>query len=140
MNEEMEGYIPSEIILDLYENPINYGILPKPDIKLIADNLGCGDHIIIHIKLSKNTIKNIKYTFEGSVISKAGASIATDLILNKSIDFTLSLKDKEILEKVGGVIETRQKCLLFALNVIKKGLVSYLETKSKKPFTLKLKI
>lgn len=139
MSESMigEGYIPSEVIMDLYENPLNYGILKKYDIKLISNNLGCGDLITIYIKLEKNIIKNIKHTFSGSVISKAGASIATELVLNKSIDDVIKFDSNVILEQLGGVIKTRQKCALFTIDVIKNGLNRFIENLYKTPFVLK---
>jgi nitrogen fixation NifU-like protein len=128
-------YIPSEIILDLYENPINYGELKDYDLFLSGKNTSCGDIIGIYIKLSKDKkkIKKISYTHYGCVISKASGSITTDLVINKSIDDILNYNSQEILNSLGGVIETRQRCAFLAINILKKGLSSYLEDK-KIPF------
>jgi NifU-like protein involved in Fe-S cluster formation len=139
--EENEGYVPSEIILDLYENPLHYGIIKDYNIKFNANNLDNGDNITIYIKLVKNTIKKIKFTFEGSVISKAGASIAIDLVLNKSIYSVLDFDNNIILKKLGDVIKNRQKCAFFAMDVLKNGFSSFInKNKLKLPFNLKLDI
>jgi nitrogen fixation NifU-like protein len=128
-----DDYIPSQIILDYYSNPVNYGTLKSFDIKIIGNNKGCSDKVVVFIKFSKDktSLEKISFTHTGCVISKAGGCIATELILDKKIDDILKIKPDAIIENLGGVLQNRVSCAYLTINLIKKALKEYKEEKIK---------
>lgn len=128
-----DDYIPSQIILDYYSNPVNYGVLKNPDIKITGHNKGCTDNVVIYIKLSKDKISKISFQHSGCVISKAGGCIATEVVLDKTIKEVLSLKPETIIENLGGVLKTRVSCAYLTINLIKKALTDFSQNKKVSP-------
>jgi nitrogen fixation NifU-like protein len=137
-----DDYIPSQIILDYYSDPVNYGVLKPYDIKIEGNNSGCSDKVIIYIQLSKNKkiIKNITFQHSGCVISKAGGCIATEVSINQKIEDVISLKSDVIIEHLGGVLQTRIRCAYLTLNLLKSALKEFLLKKPKTPTTFSLTI
>jgi len=116
-----DDYIPSQIILDYYTNPVNYGVLKPFDVKIIGKNKNCTDLVSIYLKLSKDlVIKKISFEHSGCVISKAGMCVLTELLENKSLKEISSFDEKSITENLGGVLQTRTRCAFLGINLLKK--------------------
>ncbi|NCP71824.1 Fe-S cluster protein [archaeon] len=137
-----DDYIPSQIILDYYSNPVNYGVLKPFDIKIEGNNSGCSDKVTIYVKFSKDKkiVKNISFVHSGCVISKAGGCIATELSLNKKIDEIINLKPESIIENLDGVLQTRVRCAYLTLNLLKVALKKFISEQPKTPVIFSLTI
>ncbi len=128
---EQANEIYSEIILDLFKHPINKGFLKDFDLQASGGNPICGDKVQFQVKFSNNKVEGIKFTGQGCAISMASASMLTDLVKGKTIQEIKNLNEKDVFEVLGNIIETRIKCSLLGLVVLKKGL----EEIEKKPAT-----
>ena len=121
--ENKEMY--KEQILELYKNPLNFGVLESPDIIVEEFNPLCGDKITLSLILSKNNniVKDIKFQGKGCAISIASASLITELVKNKRVEdiLKLNLKDIELLLKIK-ISPARVKCATLALDAIKNEL------------------
>ena len=120
-----------EIILDYYRNPRNYGILENADIFRHDSNPLCGDEIEIYINLTDNKVSDVKFIGKGCAISQASASMLTELVTGKDLDFIKNLTKENVLENLGipDLGPARIKCALLSLKVLKYGLYSYLSDK-----------
>jgi nitrogen fixation protein NifU and related proteins len=76
----------SDILLDHFRNPRNYGSLPSADATYEEFNPLCGDRIRIELEISDNRIAAARFVGDGCAISIAAASLLTELILNAEID------------------------------------------------------
>ena len=74
-----------DIILEHGKNPRNFGKLKTADFIAEASNPVCGDGYRVYLKISQNTIKDISFDGEGCLISKASASLMTEILKNKTI-------------------------------------------------------
>lgn len=83
-----------EIILDHSKHPRNYNKIFEgvPSCSGSQKNPICGDQYKLDLILKNNIIQNIAFSGEGCAISKASASIMTDLVKGLSIQQALSLK------------------------------------------------
>lgn len=116
--------IYSELILDHYQNPRNYGKVIKPTFSSKASNPLCGDQIEINAKIAQGRIKEIKFHGRGCAISTAAASMLTEYLKGKSKKELKKLNKKTILKMLGiklGV--NRIKCALLPLEALKKLLI-----------------
>jgi nitrogen fixation NifU-like protein len=112
-----------EIILDHYENPRNYGVLPDADISYEDDNPLCGDRIRIDLKLQDGRIVDVRFSGKGCAISRASASMLTERIKGATVEEARQLTRNDILEMLGIPIgPARIKCALLSLKVLKAGL------------------
>ncbi len=117
--------IYSELILDLYKNPLNYGELKNFNIKAEGGNPSCGDLVIFTIKIENNKVKDIKFKGHGCAISTASSSLLTEKVLGKTIKEIKKISDKELNEMLGGIIQTRIKCMTLGKRVLDKAIEEY---------------
>ncbi|MFO7664323.1 MAG: iron-sulfur cluster assembly scaffold protein [Chloroflexota bacterium] len=119
----MDPGIYREQILDLYENPLNFGEVIDPDFSYEEDNPLCGDVIRIDIRLDDNQrVSEVAWRGDGCAISQAAASLLTEEIKGMSLDDLRNLKSETLLELVGVPLSmARVKCALLALKVLKAG-------------------
>lgn len=118
MDDLYRGYI-----LDHYNNPRNFGTIEYPDISHEEDNPLCGDKIRIDLKLKDGKIDQILFSGEGCAISKASASILTEMVKGQDLSWVKGLSKDEILEELGIQLSAvRIKCALLALKVLKAGI------------------
>ena len=115
------------VILDYYRNPRNFGTLENPDIKARDTNPFCGDVIEMHAEVQDGRIAEIRFTGKGCAISRAAASMLTELIQGKSLEEAARVTKEEILEVLSIPISgIRLKCALLGLKVFKLGLYDYI--------------
>lgn len=135
MNYDMINFYREEI-LEHYREPLNFGKLAKFDKSAKQFNPFCGDEIEIFIKFQKQSagvnrktplgckIKNIGFLGKGCVISMAGASILTEYAKGKTKKQLTKFSEKDMLTLLGiEISETRKKCALLALFVLKDCLI-----------------
>ena len=83
-----------EIILDHAKNPRNKGRCQDYNHDAKAHNPLCGDKVHIYLKLDNNKIlSGLSFEGEGCAISLASASILTETLKGKDIQFSKKLMD-----------------------------------------------
>ena len=119
----MEDSIYREQIIDLYENPLNYGTLETADFVYEEDNPLCGDVIQIAVQLDENQrVMDIKWDGQGCAISQASASLLTEEIKGMTLDEVKAFSKDQLLDLLGIQLSmTRVKCALLSLKVLKAG-------------------
>ena len=113
-----------EEILEHYTHPHNYGTLEHPDISHEEDNPLCGDRIRFDIQLDEDgqTVKDVRFSAVGCAISKASASMLTDLLVGHTLDEIKDLTNEDVIEELGIALgPVRLKCALLPLKVVKVG-------------------
>lgn len=88
MSDLQELY--QEVILDHNQNPRNFGPLSDANKSADGHNTVCGDQLHVDISIENNTINNIHFSGQGCAISRASASIMTDIIKGKTVDEALA--------------------------------------------------
>ncbi len=123
----MSDDIYREIILDHYRNPRNKGKLAIADVSVHDSNPLCGDEIDMHLKIDSNTVQDVKFEGRGCAISQASASMLTEMVMGKDLEFIKELKKEDILENIGltNLGPARIKCALLSLKVLKVGMIKY---------------
>lgn len=112
----------SDVILDHFRNPRNYGSLPSPDITHEGLNPLCGDRIRIELKLRDGVITTVRFQGDGCAISLAAASLLTELIVDLDIDNGEVIPNTTLLSSLKSDIKpTRMKCALLPLEVLREG-------------------
>ncbi len=113
--------IYSELILDHYQHPRNFGKVVHPSQKAFVSNPLCGDEIEMTIKIIKGKIAEIKFQGRGCAISLASASMVTEFLKGKPKEQLKKIDKEHIIKMLGielGV--NRIKCALLPLEALKK--------------------
>lgn len=108
----------SELILDHYQNPRNFGHLDNPSHKAKGFNPLCGDKITMEAIIKDEKIIAIRFSGSGCAISIASASLLTTFVKGKSKK-DLKKIDKDFIIKMIGINlgVNRIKCALLPLVV-----------------------
>ena len=131
MNEFMNQEMYMEHILDLYKNPLNFGILDNADFKERCFNPSCGDEVEIQVKLKDDKVDDVKFIGRGCAISVAAASLLTENIKGKLLNDINNLTREDMMELVGiEVGPARVKCITCSLVSLREGIRFYLEGKN----------
>ena len=119
----MEDSIYREQIIDLYDNPLNFGRVEPADFVYEEDNPLCGDVIEISVKLDESDrVEDVRWQGHGCAISQASASLLTEEIRGKSLEEVKSFSKEALLDLLGIQLSmTRVKCALLSLKVLKAG-------------------
>ena len=112
-----------EYILDHYKSPRNYGRLFDPDVSHEEGNPICGDVIRFDLTMGNNRVKDTKFTGKGCAISQASASILTEMIKGRDLDYVKSISSNKMLDSLGMKISPiRLRCALLSLKVLRSAL------------------
>ena len=119
----MSSQLYREQIIDLYENPLNYGELDPHDFTYEEDNPLCGDVVRIDVRLDEeNRVADVRWRGEGCAISQASASLLTEEVKGMTLDELKEFPKERLLELIGVQLTmVRVKCALLSLKVLKAG-------------------
>ena len=113
----------TEIILDLYKNPVNKGKIDNPTHEFFKNNPLCGDEIKIQLVINDNIIKEVKFQGIGCAISQASASLLTDKIKNMDMEKVKNLNKDDVLEMLHiPISQPRLRCALLPLDALRGAL------------------
>ncbi len=112
-----------EQIIDLYENPLNFGVLEPHDFSYEEDNPLCGDVVRIDVRLDEaGRVAEICWSGEGCAISQASASLLTEEVKGMTVAEVRAFPKERLLELLGVPLSmARVKCALLSLKVLKAG-------------------
>ena len=83
-----------DVILDHNRQPRNFGDLEPADASVEGFNPMCGDHLTLRLRLSRDTISEIRFEGQGCAISTASASLMTEAVKGKSRGEALKLFER----------------------------------------------
>ncbi len=74
------------VILDHYKKPRNYGALADATGHAEGVNPLCGDHVTVQVRVQGGVVEAVGFEGTGCAISKASASLMTEIVGGKSVD------------------------------------------------------
>ena len=114
-----------EFIIELYQNPRNFGKIENADYHSEVNNPTCGDRIELFLKVdSSGIIKEAKFSGKGCAISQASASLFTGYLKGKKISELEKIKKQDVLSLIKIDLSknpSRMRCALLPLDAVKKA-------------------
>ena len=118
-------------VMDHFMNPRNVGELENPDGTGTYGSPVCGDMMQIQIKVENDVITDAKFKTFGCGSAIASSSMATSMIIGKTIDEALEISNKQIIEELGGLPAVKVHCSVLADHAIKSAIYDYAEKNGK---------
>ena len=115
----------SEKVMDHFMHPRNVGVIENADGVGQVGNAKCGDIMKIYLKIENETIVDAKFETFGCGSAIASSSMATEMIIGKSIHEALELTNKAVTEALGGLPAHKVHCSVLAEEAIKNALKDY---------------
>ncbi len=124
----------SKEVIDHYERPRNVGSLDSSDDSVGTGIVGapeCGDVMKLQIKVDDNKIVDCKFKTFGCGSAIASSSLASEWIMNKTIDEAEKIQNTDIVEELS-LPPVKIHCSVLAEDAIKSAITDYKSKKYKR--------
>lgn len=122
----------NDVVMDHFLNPRNVGELDAPDGTGVYGSPVCGDMMQIQLKVDENeVITDAKFKTFGCGSAIASSSMATSMIIGKTVEEALQLTNKEIIGELGGLPAVKVHCSVLADKAIKNAIYDYAQKHGK---------
>ena len=117
----------SEVVMDHFMHPRNVGHIENADGIGEIGNAKCGDIMKIYLKIENYILVDVKFETFGCGSAIASSSMATEMIMGKSIHEALALTNKAVAEALDGLPAHKMHCSVLAEEAIKNALKDYFD-------------
>ena len=117
----------SEKVMDHFMNPRNVGTIEDASGVGEIGNAKCGDIMKIYLKIENDIIEDVKFETFGCGSAIASSSMATEMIMGKSIYEAMELTNKAVAEALDGLPAHKMHCSVLAEEAIKNALKDYFD-------------
>ena len=117
----------SEKVMDHFMNPRNVGCIENADGIGEIGNAKCGDIMKIYLKIENEIIVDVKFETFGCGSAIASSSMATEMIMGKSIHEAMALTTAAVAEALDGLPAHKMHCSVLAEEAIKNALKDYFD-------------
>ena len=115
----------SEKVMDHFTNPRNVGEIADANGIGEIGNAKCGDIMKMYIRVENGIIADVKFKTFGCGSAIATSSIATEMIMGKSIEEALTLSNQAVVEALDGLPSHKIHCSVLAEQAIKAAIADY---------------
>ena len=118
----------TEKVMDHFNNPRNVGEIENAAGVGTVGNAKCGDIMRIYLDIDENqVIKDCKFKTFGCGAAIATSSMATELVIGKTVDEAMQVTNKAVLSALDGLPTAKIHCSLLAEEAIHAALWDYAE-------------
>ncbi len=116
----------SEKVMDHFTNPRNVGEIEDAAGVGTVGNAKCGDIMRIYLDIDENqVVRDAKFKTFGCGAAVATSSMATELIIGKTVQEALQVTNKAVMEALDGLPKVKVHCSLLAEEAIHAALWDY---------------
>ena len=118
----------SEKVMDHFNNPRNVGEIENASGVGTVGNAKCGDIMRIYLDIDENqVIRDAKFKTFGCGAAVATSSMATELVVGKTVQEALKVTNKAVMDALDGLPPVKVHCSLLAEEAIHAALWDYAE-------------
>ena len=118
----------SDKVMDNFKNPRNVGEIENASGVGTVGNAKCGDIMRIFLDIDENqVIRDCKFKTFGCGAAVATSSMATELVIGKTIYEALAVTNKAVMEALDGLPAVKVHCSVLAEEAIHAALWDYAE-------------
>ena len=115
----------SATVLDHFSNPRNAGVLENPDAVGVQSNPVCGDTMRLMLRIAEGVITEARWQTVGCPAAIATSSIASELVVGRSLADAAELTKEEIVIAAGGMPRSKLHCSVLAQDALRRALRAY---------------
>ena len=120
----------SEKALDHFMNPRNVGEIKNPSGVGEVGNAKCGDIMRITIDVDENDrIRDVKFRTFGCGAAIATSSMATEMVIGKTLDEALEVTNQAVAEALDGLPAVKMHCSNLAADALHEAIKDYISKK-----------
>jgi len=116
----------SEKVMDHFMNPRNVGEIQDADGVGQVGNSKCGDIMKMYLKIENGIIVDAKFKTFGCGAAVATSSMATELVIGRTLDEALRITNKAVAEALDGLPPQKMHCSNLAEEAIRAAIEDYM--------------
>ena len=118
----------SDKVMDHFQHPRNVGEIENASGVGTVGNAKCGDIMRIYLDIDDNgIIRDCKFKTFGCGAAVATSSMATEMVMGKTIEEAMEVTNKAVMEALDGLPPVKVHCSLLAEEAIHAALWDYAE-------------
>lgn len=115
----------SKKVLENFMNPKNVGEIKDASGVGEVGNAKCGDIMKVYLKIEDGIIKDAKFKTFGCGAAIATSSMATQMVIGKTIQEALEITNKAVVEALDGLPSIKLHCSVLAEEAVHAALWDY---------------
>jgi NifU-like protein involved in Fe-S cluster formation/metal-sulfur cluster biosynthetic enzyme len=117
----------SDKVIDHFTNPRNIGKLVNANAYATEGSPACGDQVSFYLNINDEThvIEDISFLSYGCASNIATASITTEFIKGKSLEYAKEITWKQITEELDGLPPVKIHCSVLAIDALQTAIKNY---------------
>ena len=116
----------SEKVLNEFFNPQNVGVIKGASGVGKVGNPACGDIMKVYILVEDNKIVDAKFQTFGCAAAIASSSVATRMIIGKTLEEACKITNQDVLKELGGEMPASKiHCSILAEEAIRAAVDNY---------------
>ena len=121
----------SEKVMDHFSQQRNVGTIENPDGYGKVGNASCGDVMEIFLKIDNDIVTDVKFRTFGCAAAIATSSMATEMVVGKSVKEALEVTNKAVAKALDGLPAKKMHCSVLAEEGIRAAIEDYMKKKGK---------
>ena len=122
----------NDTVMNNFMNPQNVGEIENPSGTGIYGSPVCGDMMQMQIKVDEiDVITDCKFKTFGCGSAIASSSMATQMIIGKTVEEALKITNKDVVDELGGLPAVKIHCSVLADHAIKSAIYDYAQKNNK---------
>jgi nitrogen fixation NifU-like protein len=122
----------SEKVMDHFSNPRNVGEIENANGVGTVGNAKCGDIMKMFLRIEDNIVKEAKFKTFGCGAAVATSSMATEMIVGKTVEDALKISNQAVAEALDGLPPAKMHCSNLAEEAIKAAIEDYISRRDSK--------
>lgn len=123
----------SEKVLNEFFNPQNVGVIKGASGVGKVGNPACGDIMKVYIMVEDDKIVDAKFQTFGCAAAIASSSVATRMIIGKTIEEALKITNQDVIKELGGEMPASKiHCSILAEEAIRAAVDNYYKKRDRK--------
>lgn len=115
----------NEKILEIFKNPKHVGEVENYNAIGTVGNEVCGDIMQITMRIEDGIIKDAKFKTFGCTAAVASSSVATDMVIGKTLNEAMKITNKAVVEELEGLPPQKIHCSVLAEDAIRLAIEDY---------------
>lgn len=118
---EAEGDLYSEQLREHYAHPRNTGSVEEPSGRALVRSPLDSDTVLITLRIEGGVVADVKFKCMGCAVAIACSSMATEMVLGKSVDEAYGISEQDVADALGGIPEYKMRCSNVAPQAIRQA-------------------
>jgi nitrogen fixation protein NifU and related proteins len=112
----------SDQVRDHYAHPRNVGSVDEPSGKSMVKSALDSDTVLITLRIENNIVVEARFKCMGCAVAIACSSMATEMVLNQSVEDAYAITEQSVAEALGGIPEYKMRCSNLAPAAIRNAI------------------